>query len=352
MTNRFDTADDWVDGDVLDAADLIDTFARIQWSGMLDVDTSNGGTSYDDVIGVVGYAADTLSIVNAANILTSTNGGTSWTSKNTDLDASTILTRGCKATRTSAFFLETGTTCESAHTSDSGATVTTKTSASFGTSVADMSYPTTGLIVVGGDDGGGGNHIIYSTDSGGTWTDASTQPSAAIILVDMFDGTNGVAVDTSGNIWKTTDSADTWTDTTLNVGTSSNQQIVMLSTTTFFFIGFPTNNVATVQYGDLSTPYITGSLFAIANYTTTPSIRFHRAANNNFYVLLAGAGQTDNSTLWRTADGVTWFSKVLPFASTAAAKSGLIGEMGDNELILLTGTTSSNRATVFRIKDD
>ena len=209
MANKFGTNDDWIDGDVLTAADQLDTFNNIRSFGSLGF-----GVNAGNHVSVIAHTATTWSGVNFSGVVRqTTDSGANWTTKSSVLDTVSLL-QVCLADSTHGVGIETGTTNEVVFTDDSGATWAAATSAAFGTALYDVDFATAGLIVLAGDDGGGAKHIIFSTDDGATWTDSTTPPSAACHAVAMFDASTGYTVDSSGNIWKTTDGAVTWTDTT------------------------------------------------------------------------------------------------------------------------------------------
>ena len=168
--------------------------------------------------GVVVHSATNYSVVRASSGEIYLWDGSTLTLKNSTPNASSLMA-GCKADATHGVCVETAGV-EVTFTDDSGATWTSKTSVGFSAAVYDVSFPTATLIVVGGSDGGG-DYIQFSTDDGGTWTDATTSPSTVVDGLDMFDGNTGYAVDSSGNIWKTTNAAVDWTDTGDNVSTGT-----------------------------------------------------------------------------------------------------------------------------------
>lgn len=162
------------------------------------------------------------------------------TSRDADLDTTSgnLMTVSCKADRTHAFYCEQAATAETAFTDDSADSVTTKTSIAWGTgSTNAISFPTATLIVVGGDDDAGGEMIKFSTDDAGTWTDATTYPANVVYCLDMYDGTTGYCIDVLGNVFKTTNSAVDWTDTTHGVTTpnNNNSRIYAISATKFLY---------------------------------------------------------------------------------------------------------------------
>lgn len=218
MANKgLGSSDKFITGDVLNANDVLDSLTGTRWLPITNPVNSESNMQ------MIGHSVSSFSAISGtnSNIYLSTDKGATWTSKNTDLEGNVFM-RKCLGDATHAVAVENGSTaCEVAFTDDSGVTWTTKTSANFATVCNDVSFSTAGLIVLGGNDGGGGNHIVYSTDDGGTWTDPTTAPSAEITMVSMFDATTGYAVDSSGNIWKTTDGCDTWVDTTDNISGGS-----------------------------------------------------------------------------------------------------------------------------------
>jgi len=203
MTDKRTT---WVDGDVLNADDLSDSILANRWV---------------DILRPIGTIERTFAFHSATNwsisdsdskIRATADTGATTADKATGVGVG--IMKSCAADTTNAYFI--GTT--SNITTDSGVTwAVTATAPTFGTSISDVSFPTTSLIVVSGDDGGGGKHIVFSTDSGATWTDATTPPSSAIVAVGMYDGTTGYAYNATGDFWKTTDGAVTWTDTTHSI---------------------------------------------------------------------------------------------------------------------------------------
>jgi hypothetical protein len=213
MTDKRTT---WVDGDVLSAADLIDSIIATVSNYRLA--TENGkfqGVVVHSSTKISAYISD----AGSSRISQSTDAGLTFSTSNSDPDDHGIMVVN-QSDPLEAFAVEiSGTAAETFLTTDSGDTWTTKTDAVFATAVYDASYFSTAMIAIAGDDGGGAKHIVYSTDSGVTWTDPTTAPSAACYAVVMASATVGYAVDSAGNIWKTTDGCDTWTDTTDNFGT-------------------------------------------------------------------------------------------------------------------------------------
>lgn len=331
MVNKFGTTDDFADSDALSADNLLDTFGSLPFRPI----TNRAGGN--NITGVVAHSATTYSVIeDDGDIFQTTDSGTTWTSRNTDLDTDSFI-RLCKADAAYAFAIENATTAESAVTTNSGATWTTTTSATYGTAVYDLSVPTTSLIVVGGDDGGGGNHIIYSTDDGTTWNDASTQPSAAIYALDMFDGSTGYAIDSSGNIWKTTNSGVDWTDTTDNItgsATTTTGILALSATTCLIYNGL-------IQTYNNSTNTVT----SVANIPTTNTCAgIVKTTNGDYYIATGASSGNTGITLAKSTDsGATWAVADIPFKGAAVDNTVLkcqLTEFGSNNLLVSGNTTT------------
>jgi hypothetical protein len=186
MTVKYGTSDDWADGDVLFAADLLDSLEEAgYWLGVTGVLTMNS---------VCRHSATTYSYAESGgDLFQSTDTLVTSTSKNTT-PTSAGLIRAAASDSTVAFFIETDvTTGQTAYTADSGATWTSKTSAVFATKIYDMHIFSTAMIVVAGHDTTNG--IVYSTDQGGTWNNPTTPPSNVVYAVCMVSATVGYAID-------------------------------------------------------------------------------------------------------------------------------------------------------------
>lgn len=95
--------------------------------------------------------------------------------------------------------------------------------------------------VIGCDKAAVARGIYFSTDSGANFTLCSTGPATDVEYIDMFDANTGYAVDSAGNIWKTINAGDDWTDTGHNVNQTivarpGRSDILCLSATTILMI--------------------------------------------------------------------------------------------------------------------
>ena len=81
MTNKFGVGvTEWVDGDILYADDLIDTLADLSWENI----TRSPGTG--NFQGVIAHTASIYSVLHSVTIYLTSDGGATFTSKNTALD--------------------------------------------------------------------------------------------------------------------------------------------------------------------------------------------------------------------------------------------------------------------------
>lgn len=290
----------WIIGNILKAADLLDSLKNTIFFNNYNTISGTQNTK-----GIIAHSSSIWSaILENGAIYNSTNTGVSWTSKNTDLDKDSFI-RVCKADSTHAVFCEyTGTAGEVAFTSDSGATVTTKTSTAFGTAVYDVAFGTAGLIVVGGDDAAGTDHIVFSTDDAGTWTNATTSPSSSVYSVDMFSATIGFAIDSSQKIWKTTDGAVNWVDTTHTVASTlaSDSTIYCISATSFIH-----SSNGYIEYYDATG---NATIKAVSPIINSRSGGICKNTTGDYFSLVYGHGTNGTGSLFKSSDGITW--KVAP----------------------------------------
>jgi photosystem II stability/assembly factor-like uncharacterized protein len=327
------TSDPWVTGDVLEADDLLDTFGNQKW---LPLSTDPAGATY---AGVIAHSSSTYSamLVNG-EIKQTTDSGVTWTSRNTDLEEPRNFIRVCLADTTHGVAVEPSATAETAFTDDSGATWTTKTSATFATAVHDVSFATAALIVLAGDDGGGGNHIVYSTDDAGTWNDPTTAPSAACYCVAMYDANTGYAVDSANNIWKTTDGGDNWADTGHNIaGTASTKMAMVATSATVAYILIPTGQVE--KYDNSA-----GSSTKVLDLNIGDEILGIMKKTNGDVV--AGIANTTAdrgySCLVKSANGSNWNIRFLANVEGLTASDTnkcFLSELGTNHILTIFGST-------------
>ena len=100
-------------------------------------------------------------------------------------------------------------------TTDSGATWTAASTAAANISgMRCVDFRREGRTYIAGE-ASSGTGLWYSTDGGDNFTQVGTPASGTFTGVSMHDDTHGLAIDTSHNIWFTVDGT-TWTDSTYN----------------------------------------------------------------------------------------------------------------------------------------
>jgi len=100
------------------------------------------------------------------------------------------------------------------YTSDSGATWTAATTSPANCTKINAVYLVSATIGIAVGEAPSGADSWYTTDGGDNWTQSTTGPTSITHSCAMCSTTIGYAVDTNNNIWKTTDGGDNWTDTT------------------------------------------------------------------------------------------------------------------------------------------
>lgn len=301
---------EWTDGDILYSEDLEKEFGGIIWNKLISTTNADGTES----MGFQAHTTAKCTMMDAgADIWYSDDAGITWTEKNTDLDPTEVIHKNCKADREYAVFIEMSGDNEVVHTADAGVTCTTKTSCTFGTSIAALSYPTTGLIVVGGNDAAGTDHIVYSTDSGANWTNANTTVDAACVGLDMFSLNIGFAVTSAGKIFKSGATYDDWTDTTHTVTPLSPCSVAAISTTECIIAGISAAFLYIFKYdgsGNAVQKLLLNRVGESAyQYVMAPVID----SNGVIYTGCVYSGANAQFTLIRsTDDGETWEFIMVP----------------------------------------
>lgn len=320
----------WADGDILYSDDLSDSFWANKWyTAVLSTSSDFSGTEFR---GAIGHATSKISIIlDDGDIWYTADSGENWVEKNTTLSTTPFFIKNAKANKAYGIAVENGASADTSFTADSGVAWSDGGDlAATVTAVNDLSVPTTILAVVGVADSNG-DTIQRSVDNGANWIDATTSPSAEVYAVDMFDGTTGFAIDSAGNIWKTTDSADTWADTGHQIagGAVSNNTIFAISATVF---------VHTSETGAIIGYYDgTGNAITIMRMPDGMTTNFYKLTNGSIYM----AAQSGNSalSLFKSTNGLNWKVSTLPFTAGAwgALKNkGVLSEEANDTLLLLT----------------
>ena len=347
MTNRYGTTDDIVDGDIAYADDMIDTLNNLRW---LQWRGNNIGTS-NVFVGVIGHSSTKISAINASGgIYNSTDEGVTWATIGGYTMTERAIIRACKADKTKAIAVEGAATAETAYSSDSGAIWANGGNAVFATDINDVAFSTAALIVVGGDDDAGAKHIVFSTDNGTTWTDATTAPSTKIYAVDMFDANTGYAVDSAGNIWKTTDAAVTWTDTTHNVSGTTNEHISIYAVSATLCIIAVSSFIE--LYDNTAGTVVIKVDVGPTNYNATLGIV--KNDTGYYYVALSSTDIAYHPQLFRSTDsGTSW--ERSQFNGSGIGTDSILTKCGLTTIgtdVLIIPSNSTNGFVILRERQD
>ena len=336
MTNKGPGAPDvWIGGDTLLADDLLDSIAEHKYGPAFGF-----ATGITEIVTIIPHGSTTVmsGVTAAGDIYASSDGGKTWTSKNTTPDAAGFLVTG-RTDKTLGFFIErtpAGGNFQTAYTDDSGTTWTSKTDANFsGNEVIDVSMPSSALIVLAGADGT--NNIVYSTDQGGTWNDPTTPVTSTVRAMNMFSDTVGYAVDTSGNIWKTTDGADVWADTGDNVSNyaGNSERTKMYCATADLVIFFNDGKIS--LYTNSTNNFTHKVDLKSSEMRETGGII--ETSSGAIYVLAITNDTTIGAVLAKSTDeGDTWTQTLIDgemyTVSGALDKKQIIAEWGTNHIVL------------------
>lgn len=309
------TFTNFTDGNVLTGDQLDGNFTEVKYNEML---VSPAISSAEYFSGVVAHSTTAFTGADTGGDiwLTSDAGVTAgnYTEKNTTM-AGNVLYIGAKNTAAAGFGIEVGasvTDADTVYTGNSGTTVSDTTNVTMTTSILCADMPSSSLILVGGNDST--NDLKYSDDQASTWTNPTTPPTGTIYAISMYDNTTGYCIDGSGNIWKTTDGADTWTDTGDNALGSIDGNIGMYTLSATDVIIFSNSSVYKYENGTGITVGVracAGCVFLGAKETA-----------NAFYVLL---GHSDGFILLKSEDsGDTFNSHLIPWRISDGTLTGTI----------------------------
>src|SRR3990167_7801469 len=206
---------DW-GSEALTSTDLNDTFdASVASPSNLTLISMTRAGAYT-MYGIAAHSATLFSLATSNGTYLFNSSAQTWTQKSATITADALI-ENCDANRAYAIAIETGATPDSVYTSDSGTTWSEsagETGATV-TAVKDISFPTTTVAVIACVVSSGVS-IWRSINGGNNCAVASSGPTATCDCVHMFDGSKGVAIDDSNNIWYTEDGGANWTDSTYN----------------------------------------------------------------------------------------------------------------------------------------
>ncbi len=307
-----------------------------------------------DVLGIMAFSATDFVGYNGTNTGLSADAGVTWANVTTDLASMTGPSDVLEGSATTGLISEAAGN-EVSFTTDNGDNwveiSAAGTAPSALTACYGISYPAAAVAVLGGAVSSG-NSIYVSTDpatAAGSWAVATTGPTVSTVAIDMFDSTTGFAVDSSNNLWKTTNSGVDWTDTTANVAATSifDASIISTSATTGVYLTVAAGNSTIVSHWSGTTRTDKIRFTGNAGTKDMEATNLAQTTNGNIYFVTVAGSRDQNTvdftvsaTLWRSIDdGVTWGMTSLPIGfwdfvnyETNATRSSLV-EFGTDRLL-------------------
>jgi photosystem II stability/assembly factor-like uncharacterized protein len=265
----------------------------------------------------------------------------------------------------------TGRNYTTLHTTDGGSTWSSQETDLYQGNAVYCPNASTALIA-------GSWGIVRTTDGGGTWTTPAGAGSNALYALEFVDASTGYAAGLSNTILKTTDGGETWNE--LSSGTSyvSFYSICFLTAQRGWVVGSSgtiintTDGGATwnaqisgsyaylrsVRFTDAQTGWVCGYggvILKTTNGGTTWSSQTSGTSKNLFAMSMID-GQTgyvvgERGTILKTSDaGVNWGHQITGLANTLYScqfKSASVGwAVGSNGLILKTTSAGGRLATI------
>lgn len=261
--------DDWSNGDILDADDLMDTMSRASnepWYKFTYDSTLNAG--------LIKFS----STIWQTESVRTTDGGANWggSGYGTNYLASTVGAAGISTLYSSA---------ASKYTTDSGATwnVSSVAPGDGNMTIAYCIHMFDSSVGVIGGDAGANESIYYTSDGGDNWTEASSGPAASVFAIVMASATVGYAIDDALNIWRTADGGDNWTDTTddTTLTNTDGWRLVAIDTDTILIVGGFEPKVETYKFSTNTVTKLQEFQRGLSNETGPTNIII--ATNGNYY---------------------------------------------------------------------
>jgi len=307
MTNKLLTygGTNWVDGDVLNATDLVE--------GMERVGTGFRTTYWPGAAASRGILIFSTSVWLVSGARITADGGGSWAAKGN----AWVLGEVSRETSTRAVVSSSGGVIQ--FTTDSGTTLSAPTTApAFITACVGVSYVSDDLCVIVGTASSGAG-AWFSTDGGDNWTQATTGPTTVTGHVDMFDDSTGYLIDTTQSVFKTTDGGVNWTDTTHNVAPDNTLALRCLTATEVILTYHTTSLVIAIYDNDDGSVTTKYSLIGTeGGGNSGPSAIFVSAAGNHYIAIVydsegdATTGVAEVILLKSTDNAENWEFMGLP----------------------------------------
>ena len=292
--------------------------------------------------GLIVYTRLIWNTCNSTDVRRTTDGGVTWIQATTQVN-STRIGSVSRITNTKAVALSNAA-ATGGYTSDSGDVWTAATFPAGWANSFDVEFTTGTVAIAVGARGTAARCCIRSTDSGATWVLCTTGPTATSVLcLTMYDENTGYCVDSSLNIWKTTNAGVDWTDTTFNVATvganGSTQTMLAVSATRVVYV----DHANAIQlYVDGSAPTTVGFAHGQPATASNPCSQFVKAANGNIYFFNTSyVSPVAIMRLWKSMDnGATWGFSLLPVTTPSAliCCRGTLDEYDTNKLLVYLGS--------------
>lgn len=299
--------------------------------------------------GVLGHSATVWSCPNETATTRTTDGGTTWvvaSIDNTNMDGQSTVV---DTDHTNAMCLNDNGNNMNV-TTDSGDNWTfTSSIVSNATAGISISAPTTSVAVMGLDVGTATKGIVRSINNGTSWAVVTTGPTVDVPVIDMFDSSNGLAIDVNGNIWATTNAGVDWSDSGQNsaVNPTTTSNMIALSATNYVMVhAFNDNFIETGNTSDGGTIKMNHDDMSENNLLVSNLVE---ASNGNLYFVIsfyqAGTGTTAtqiNTVMMKsTNSGDNWSAGALPNAGRGTLPANSIfpflSEYTTNKLVFLSG---------------
>ena len=301
---------DWVDGDILYAADQNDTISAA---------VTNTWTKYRPFDNYLGKGLVKFSSTiwqTAAKRSTDAGANWSWGGYNAVGTEDIAFNSGLQGI---AFDRSDG----SASFSVDGGSWTISSTQPGNVSTINAGHLFSTTIGACGGTAASGNYIWYTSNGGDDWTQATTGPTTEVTAIVMASATVGYAVDLGKSIWKTTDAGANWTDTTANLGTDT-RAIIAIDADTILASG---NRLPIVMKYVNSTNTVTALGNSGISSSTNAFTNWIKSTNGNYYTLMwiGSVNELGFFYLFKY-DGTNLFAKVLPQTYTDNANTGWMAD--------------------------
>jgi|ETNvirnome_2_300_1030623.scaffolds.fasta_scaffold00052_17 hypothetical protein len=302
MTDKMNT---WIDGNILDADDLMDTISHVRFIPVKYTGAATDGAR------VIAWSTTAWTTGRRET----TDSGATW-SNDMGLTSVAILAQSdVTAGRAVSIRAASGNNRWSTNIGSTWTVPTTQPANC--TTIFELSYPVDAYVAAFGTRSGGSFGAWYSVNGGDDWTQATGTDTANFVGGDFFDANTGYAVTNAGAIWTTTNGGTNWTDTTntITTGGGTNRATVYTITTDTAIIvttGNAGNAILNIHTYVDSTNTATEVFSTEGNYGRLSKII--KSSNTNYYFIAmifgedtAGVQKCNGYHIFKSDDaGATW----------------------------------------------